>query len=91
MAQTEALGPAPTHLQQGHAPVEGTFNTQRGHVWDTELLPRSGEVWGLEKRILAHELKCWLHFDQAAVIKKVKLKYRPGSGLTLVRLRKAAQ
>lgn len=28
MPQPEALGPAPAHLEQGHAPVEGTCGTQ---------------------------------------------------------------
>lgn len=35
VTETEVLGPAPTHLQQGHAPVEGTFNKQMGDVWET--------------------------------------------------------
>lgn len=37
------------------------------------------------------EPKVWTSFEQAAVRKMVKLKYRPSSGLTLVRVRKAAQ
>lgn len=37
MSQPEALRPAPTHLQQGHAPVEGTCTChgEEGPHWSS--------------------------------------------------------
>lgn len=45
MSKPEALRPAPTHLQQGHAPVEGTCDTCGTD--DVESVPSEGRLFCL--------------------------------------------
>lgn len=92
----------PARSRSGRRHLQQTNGTRVGHP-GTSLLLCALHFGCLKSWFLAQELKClcyqhstaepkvWTSFEQAAVRKMVKLKYRPSSGLTPVRVRKAAQ